>query len=198
MNGRSIQRFARILTCFVLAAAFMFAVAAAGNTYAAGAVVLSETNAKLQENCTVAYDGDKVTVTDTDDNNDVWNSKLLLDVGIDLTAGEQYKLSFSLAGENGVGEFFLCKSENIDDRYDETFTAEAGNRSITFTAEGARIFIGMQVGNLGKGHSVTLQVQDLCELSKSDCPALLRTENSDVTAENGEIAATDTDDNNDV
>lgn len=198
MNGRSIQRFARILTCFVLAAAFMFAVAAAGNTYAAGAVVLSETNAKLQENCTVAYDGDKVTVTDTDDNNDVWNSKLLLDVGIDLTAGEQYKLSFSLTGENGVGEFFLCKSENIDDRYDETFTAEAGNRSITFTAEGARIFIGMQVGNLGKGHSVTLQVQDLCELSKSDCPALLRTENGDVTAENGVIAATDTDDNNDV
>ena len=198
MNGRSIQRFARILTCFVLAAAFMFAVAAAGNTYAAGAVVLSETNAKLQENCTVAYDGDKVTVTDTDDNNDVWNSKLLLDAGMELTAGEQYKLSFSLAGENGVGEFFLCKSENIDDRYDETFTAEAGNRSITFTAEGARIFIGMQVGNLGKGHSVTLQVQDLCELSKSDCPALLRTENGDVTAENGVIAATDTDDNNDV
>ncbi len=198
MNGRSIQRFARILTCFVLAAAFMFAMAAAGNTYAAGAVVLSETNAKLQENCTVAYDGDKVTVTDTDDNNDVWNSKLLLDAGMELTAGEQYKLSFSLAGENGVGEFFLCKSENIDDRYDETFTAEAGNRSITFTAEGARIFIGMQVGNLGKGHSVTLQVQDLCELSKSDCPALLRTENGDVTAENGVIAATDTDDNNDV
>ncbi len=197
MNGRFVQRFVRVLTSFILAA-FLLAVAAAKSAYASGALVLSETNVMLQENCTVAYDGGNVTVTDTDDNNDVWSSKLLLDAGLELTAGERYKISFELAGENGAGEFFLCRSENMDDRYDETFASETGSRSITFTAAGNRVFIGMQVGNLGKGHSVTAAVQNLCRLSESEFPQLLRTENCSVSVADGVITATDMGDNNDV
>ena len=188
----------RILSSCVLLCSFVFIMAAAGFAYAAGPVTVSESDISLLENCTAEFDGDKLTVMDTDDNNDVWNSKVMLDAGMELVPGEQYKLSYSLAGENGVGEFFLCKSGNIDDRYDETFTSEEGNRSITFTAAGNRVYIGMQVGNLGKGNSVTATLSDLCKLSESECPALLRTENCDVSAADGVISATDTGDNNDV
>ena len=191
------KRCMRVLS-WVLVFAFALIMVPASFTYAAGDVTISKDSVKLQENCTAEFDGNKMTVTDTDDNNDVWSSKILLDAGLELTPGEQYKLSFDLAGENGVGEFFLCKSENMDDRYDETFASEEGNRSITFTATGSRVYFGMQVGNLGKGHSVTASVLGLCKLSESENPALLRTENCTASVTNGVISATDTSDNNDV
>ena len=190
------KAFFRVLAACVMVFALVLGNLAVG--YAEDAVKPAEEDIKLLENCTADFDANKLVVTDTDDNNDVWSSKLLLDAGLELTPGEQYKLSFSLAGENGVGEFFLCKSENIDDRYDETFTSEEGNRSISFTAAGSRVYIGMQVGNLGNGKCVTAEIFDLCKLSESECPALLRTENCTVSVEDGAITATDTGDNNDV
>ena len=189
------KRFVRVLS-WVLVLAFAFAMVPAA--YAAGSLTLSEGSVKLMDNCSVTFDGGKLTVTDTDDNNDVWSSKLLLDAGLELTKGEQYKVSFALAGENGVGEFFLCKSENLDDRYDETFASEAGDRAITFTAAASKVYFGLQVGNLGKGNSVTITVSDLVKLSESECPELLRAENCSVSVQNGVISATDTGDNNDV
>ncbi len=198
MNKKQFMRFTRILCSCVLILSFVFATAAAGFTYADSALSVSEANVVLVENCTADFGQNTLTVTDTDDNNDVWSSKLLLDSGMELTPGEQYKLSYDLSGENGVGEFFLCKGENMDDRYDGTFASEAGNRSISFTAEGSKVYFGMQVGNLGKGNSVTAAISDLCKLSESECPSLLRTENCDASAQNGKISATDTSDNNDV
>ena len=189
------KRFVRVLS-WVLVLAFAFAMVPAA--YAAGSLTLSEGSVKLMDNCSVTFDGGKLTVTDTDDNNDVWSSKLLLDAGLELTKGEQYKVSFALAGENGVGEVFLCKSENVDDRYDETFASEAGDRAITFTAAASKVYFGLQVGNLGKGNSVTITVSDLVKLSESECPELLRAENCSVSVQNGVISATDTGDNNDV
>lgn len=159
---------------------------------------LSEENIKLQENCTVSFDGNKLTVTDTDDNNDVWNSKLLLDAGMELTVGEQYQVSFALEGEAGVGEFFLCRSENLDDRYDETFASEAGSRSITFTAADTKIYFGFQVGNLGKGNAVTATISGLVKQSEAENPELWRAENCTVRVQDGVVTATDDSDNNDV
>ena len=161
-------------------------------------VPFTENDIRLIEQCEAVFDGSTLIVTDTDDNPDVWSSKLLIDAGMDLTPGEQYTVSFSLAGENGVGEFFLCKGENIDERYDETFAAEKGDRSITFTAARSRVYIGMQVGNLGKGRSVTATVTNLSKQSESANPALLRTENCSVSVGDGVITATDSSDNNDV
>jgi hypothetical protein len=97
----------------------------------------------------------------------VWDSKLLLDTGIELEPGKQYQINFQLSGDNGVGEFFLCKSQNIDDRYDETFTSASGQKSIVFTATGRRAYIGMQVGNLGQGNSVTLTIEPVKEYDAS-------------------------------
>jgi len=177
---------------------FVFGFSMVPAAYADGAAALTQENVKIQENCTVTFEGDKLTVTDTDDNNDVWSSKLLLDAGMELISGEQYKVSFTLSGENGVGEFFLCKSENPDDRYDKTFASEPGSRAITFTAVGSKVYIGLQIGNLGKGNTVTVTVSDMVKLSESACPELLRTENGTVSVENGVITATDDSDNNDV
>ena len=174
------------------------ALASAAVSFADSPAALSADNIRLSEECEAVFDGGTLVVTDTNDNNDVWNSKLLLDAGIELTPGEEYTVSFSLSGENGVGEFFLCRSENIDDRYDSTFTAEAGDRSIAFTAAGDRLFIGMQVGSLGKGHSVTAAVTNLSLLSESGQPGLLRRENCAVSVSESGITATDTGDNNDV
>ena len=195
-NKKPAKRFVCAVTVLTLCLSLLFGSAVQG--YADSSVKVSDTDIRLMENCTAELGENKLVVTDTDDNNDVWSSKLLLDAGMELTPGEEYKLSFDLTGENGVGEFFLCKSENIDDRYDETFTAEEGNRSISFTAAGSKVYIGMQVGNLGKGKSVTAEISDLCKLSESDCPALLRTENCTVSLGDGVITATDTGDNNDV
>ena len=171
---------------------------ALGAACAESPVLLSQEAVRLAEQCEAVFDGSTLVVTDTDDNNDVWSSKLLLDAGMALTPGETYTVSFDLAGENGVGEFFLCKSENIDDRYDETFAAEAGNRSIAFTAAGEKLYIGLQVGNLGKGCSVTAAIPNLSLLSESGNPGLLRMENCEVSLEDGVITATDNSDNNDV
>lgn len=153
---------------------------------------------KLSENVTVNVDGEQISVTDTDDNNDVWSSKLLLEADKVLVPGQEYKISFDLNGSNGVGELFLCKSENIDNRYDETFTAEEGSRSITFTAASEKVYIGMQLGNIGNGNTVTASINSICEREKSENPALLRTANCDVTVQDNKITATDTADNNDV
>ena len=184
---------------FVLCAVLLaFAVGSAAVSLADSPAAFSAENVRLTEGCEAAFDGNTLTVTDTDDNNDVWNSKLLLDAGLELTPGEQYTISFSLTGDNGVGEFFLCKSENIDDRYDETFASENGDRSIAFTAAQNRVYIGMQVGNLGKGHSVTAAVTNLSLLSESGNPGLLRTENCTVSIADSVITAADTNDNNDV
>ena len=109
------KAFFRVLAACVMVFALVLGNHAVG--YAEDAVKPAEEDIKLLENCTADFDANKLVVTDTDDNNDVWSSKLLLDAGLELTPGEQYKLSFSLAGENGVGEFFLCKSENRYDGY---------------------------------------------------------------------------------
>lgn len=185
----------RLVLCAVLFS-LVLGLAAAG--CAESPVQCSERDIKLIEQCEAAFDGNTLTVTDTDDNNDVWSSKLLLDTGMELTPGEQYTVSFSLAGEHGVGEFFLCKSENIDERYDETFAAEGGDRSISFIAAQNRVYIGMQVGNLGKGNCVTATLSNLSALSESANPSLLRTENGTVSVTDNSITATDTHDNNDV
>ena len=49
--------------------------------------------------------------TDTDDNNDVWSSKLMLDSGLELTPGEQYKLSV-----DGVKNKYARVPDNDKDR----------------------------------------------------------------------------------
>ncbi len=190
------KRFALVLAITALLFSFVL-----GNTAVSRAdslVQLSEANIKLIEQCEAVIDGSQLVVTDTDDNNDVWSSKLLVDAGVELTPGEQYTISFSLTGENGVGEFFLCKGENIDERYDETFAAEDGTRSISFKAAQSRVYIGMQVGNLGKGKRVTAAITNLSKLSESENPALLRAENCAVDAKGSVITATDMHDNNDV
>lgn len=153
---------------------------------------------KLTENAIVSVDGSTITVSDSDANNDVWNSKVLFETDKTLVPGQEYKISFDLSGANGIGEFFLCKGENIDSRYDETFTAEEGSRSITFKATGDKLYIGMQVGNVGVGNSVTAVINDICELENSAAPSLIQTANCDVTVENGKVVAVDTADNNDV
>jgi len=153
---------------------------------------------KISENVTVNVEGGQISVTDTDANGDVWSSKALFETDKTLVPGQEYKVSFDLKGTSGVGEFFLCKSENLDDRYDETFTAEEGDRSITFTAAGEKLYVGMQVGNLGSRNTVTAVISDICEREKSENPDLLQTVNGDVKAENGKITATDTSGNNDV
>lgn len=153
---------------------------------------------KVTENATVTVDGGKITVTDTDANNDVWNSKVLFETNKTLVPGQEYKISFDLSGANGIGEFFLCKGENIDSRYDETFTSEEGSRSITFKATGDKLYVGMQVGNLSEGKSVNAVIEDICELEKSAAPNLIQTANCDATVENGKVVAVDTSDNNDV
>ena len=116
------KAFFRVLAACVMVFALLLGNLAVG--YAEDAVKPAEEDIKLLENCTADFDANKLVVTDTDDNNDVWSSKLLLDAGLELTPGEQYKLSFSLAGENGVGEFFLCKSEN---RYDGQYKKHCQN-----------------------------------------------------------------------
>lgn len=153
---------------------------------------------KTNENVSVSVEGNQISVTDTDDNNDVWSSKALFEIGKEIVPGREYKISFDLNGDNGVGEFFLCKSGNLDNRYDETFTSEDGNRSVTFTATSKELYVGMQVGNIGKGNSVSARIFDICEREKSENPALLSTANCSVNTENGYITATDTSDNNDV
>lgn len=195
MKTRKTAKYAALIISAIL---FALVLGGAAVSCAESLVQLSDTDIKLVEQCEAVVDGNQLTVTDTDDNSDVWSSKLLLDAGVELTPGEQYTISFSLAGENGVGEFFLCKSENIDERYDETFAAEDGTRSITFKAAGNRVYIGMQVGNLGKGNRVTATVTNLSRLSESANPAVLRAENCTVDAKDGVIIATDTHDNNDV
>ncbi|MBR3473481.1 MAG: hypothetical protein IKH34_00270 [Oscillospiraceae bacterium] len=190
------KSFVRVLTICAMFLSLLSGTAIVG--HAESPVEISDSSVRLMENCTADISGDTLVVTDLDDNNDVWSSKLLLDAGLELTPGEEYKLSFALSGDNGVGEFFLCKSENLDDRYDETFASEAGDRSITFTAAGNRAYFGMQVGNLGKGNSVTATVSSLGLLSESACPALLRTENCSVDISGSTIVATDIGDNNDV
>ena len=191
MRNKRVIMFLGMVLAFV--AVIMMIPAAYADDFA-----LTEENIVLQENCTVAYDGNKLTVTDTEENNDVWSSKLLLNAGLELTVGEQYQVSFELAGETGVGEFFLCKSENLDDRYDETFASEEGNRSITFTAADTKVYIGLQVGNLGNGNSMTATVSGIIKQSEAEYPELLRTENCTISMQDGVLTATDDNDNNDV
>ena len=142
----------RILTTCVILFSLTIGNAMAG--FAAGLDDLSGTDVTLMENCTADISENRIVVTDTDDNNDVWSSKLMLDSGLELTPGEQYKLSFKLSGDNGVGEFFFLKSNDIDARY--TFNNEAGVHTVTFTAEDTVLYFGVQCGNIGKGNSVTV------------------------------------------
>lgn len=182
----------------VMAAILIFTACIQGAALPAYAESTLNLTTKISENVTVDVDGGKISVTDTDDNDDVWNSKVLLETGMTLVPGQEYKISFDLSGSNGVGELFLCKSENLDDRYDETFTNEEGNRSITFTAAGEKLYVGMQVGNIGNGNTVTANIADICERENSEYPDILMTANCDVKVENGKIIVTDTSDNNDV
>ena len=76
---------------------------------------------------------------------------------MELTPGEQYKLSFSLAGENGVGEFFFLKSDDLGNRYDETFTTASGEQTVYIVSEsGGVLYFGIQCGTIGNGNSMTL------------------------------------------
>ena len=189
----------RLIRILVLCAVLLtFTAGSTAVSLADSPVLFSAENMRLKEGCEAVFDGNTLVVTDTEDNGDVWSSKLLLDAGMELTPGEQYTVSFSLSGDSGVGEFFLCKSENIDDRYDETFASENGERSISFKAANDRVFIGMQVGNVGKGHSVMAAVTNLSPLSESENPGLLRAENCAVKIAGSVITATDTNANNDV
>jgi len=190
------KRFVYVLTVCALLSSLVFGGAAV--SYADSPVSFDRENVKLMGACEAAIDGNKLTITDTDFNNDVWSSKFLIETGMQFTPGETYTISVDLAGDNGVGEFFLCKGENIDLRYDETFISEPGSRTITFTPIQSKVFIGMQVGNLGVDNSVTATVTNLSKLSESSSPALLRTENCAAEIKDGVITATDTGDNNDV
>lgn len=108
---------------------------------------------KSAENCSEDMNRGSVTLTDTDDNSDVWNSKAVYDTGIMLEKGKTYTATVKLSGGN-VGEFFFLKSDNIDDRY--SFNNTSGEHTITFTAEDtALLYFGVQCGNIGKGNSVT-------------------------------------------
>lgn len=182
----------------VMAAILVFTACRQGLVLSASAESGLTLTPKISENVTVNVEGGQISVTDTDENGDVWSSKALFETDKTLVPGQEYKISFDLKGASGVGELFLCKSENLDDRYDETFTAEEGNRSITFTAAGEKLYVGMQVGNVGSGNTVTAVIADICEREKSENPDLLQTANGDVKVENGKITATDTGDNNDV
>ena len=191
------KRFGKLLTLCTVLCVLMLACAAV--SYADTPLELSFDNILLMGHCDAVVDGNTITVTDEDFNEDVWSSKILFDTGLDFTPGEQYTISFELTGgENGVGELFLCKGETLDIRYDETFTNVDGNRTLTFTPIQDRVYIGMQVGSLGYDNTVTAKFTNLCKLSESDCPALLRAENCDVCIENGVITATDNSDSNDV
>ena len=106
------------------------------------------------ENVADSYGQDTVTLTDTDDNPDVWSSKAVFDSGIALEPGTEYTATFTLTGDNGVGEFFFLKSDDINNRY--SFDAEPGTHTITFTAEDAALYFGIQCGNIGNGNSVTI------------------------------------------
>ena len=107
--------------------------------------------------CSQTFAQDAITITDTDDNPDVWNSKAIYNTGIVLEPGVTYSATFTLSGDNGVGEFFFLKSDDLGNRYDETFTNLSGERTVSFTAENAGIlYFGIQCGNLGNGNSMTL------------------------------------------
>lgn len=106
------------------------------------------------DNCAEDMNRGSVTLTDTDDNNDVWNSKAVYNTGITLEPGQEYTATFTLTGDNGVGEFFFLKSNNIDNRY--SFDNTSGEHTITFTAEDTVLYMGIQCGNIGNGNSVTV------------------------------------------
>ena len=61
------------------------------------------------------------------------DSKILYFLGEILEKGRYYAANFNLAGENGVGEFFFCKRDNLDDRY--SFDNVAGDHTARFAAE---------------------------------------------------------------
>lgn len=181
-----------------MAAVTLFAACQQGfavRSFADGGLTLTP---KKEENVTVSVNGNSVSLTDTDSNNDVWNSKVLFEADKALVPGKEYQISFDLNGDNGVGELFLCKSNSLDDRYDDTFTSEDGSRSYTFTAAGPKLYIGMQMGNVGVGNTVNAVIKDVCERDQAKYPALVTTANCDVEIVDNKITATDTNDNGDV
>jgi len=109
---------------------------------------------KSNESCFESLSRDAITITDTSDDNDVWTSKAVYDTGIVLEPGKTYTATFTLSGDNGVGEFFFLKSDNIDNRY--TFDNSSGEHTVTFTADDTALFFGIQCGNIGNGNSVTI------------------------------------------
>lgn len=155
-------------------------------------------NVKTKENANVDVSGSKITVTDTSFNDDVWNSKALVDTGVTLEPGKQYTVSYTLSGKEGVGEFFLCKGESLDARYSDSFTTGAGSHVITFTAASPKLFLGMQVGNVGADNSVTADIASINEVAFTDGFTVLKSNNCEVSIEGGKLTVTDTSDNNDV
>lgn len=153
---------------------------------------------RIKENVDVEVSGSQIAVTDTNENGDVWNSKVMLEANQRLVPGKEYKISFDLSGDRHVGEVFLCKTQNMDNRYDGTFTNDDGNRTFTFTATSESLYIGMQVGNVGEDNTVRLNVTDFGERENSENPSVLMSANCDVKMVDGEITATDNNDNNDV
>lgn len=155
-------------------------------------------NVKTKENANVDVSGSKITVTDTSFNDDVWNSKALVDTGVTLEPGKQYTVSYTLSGKEGVGEFFLCKGESLDARYSDSFTTGAGSHVITFTAASPKLFLGMQVGNVGSDNSVTADIASINEVAFTNGFTVLKSNNCEVSIEGGKLTVTDTSDNNDV
>ena len=194
--SKNAKRLINLLTVCAMLCTFLLSGAAIG--YADTPLQLSHDDIKLMGKCDAVVEGNTITVTDEEFNEDVWSSKLLVDTGMDFTPGEMYTISFELSGENGVGEFFLCKGETLDVRYDETFTNGPGNKTIAFTPIQNKVYIGMQMGDLGYDHSVTAKITNLSKLSESACPQILRAENCEVSVADGVITATDNQDNNDV
>ena len=106
------------------------------------------------ENCTETLAQDRITLTDTDDNPDVWNSKAVYDAGVVLELGREYTATVTLTGDNGVGEFFFLKNNDIGQRY--SFDDTPGSHTITFTAVDTALYFGIQCGNIGNGNSVSV------------------------------------------
>ena len=77
-----------------------------------------------------------------------------------MEKGKKYTVTLTLSGDNGVGEFFLLKQDDINEianRYDGTWTNEAGEKTFIIEAgEDGPLFFGVQCGNLGNGNSVTI------------------------------------------
>ena len=81
-NGKTVRRLVWIMT--LCATLLFFAMAACADT----PPEFQFENAKVMNHCDVEIDGNTIVVTDTDFNEDVWDSKFLIDAGVELEPGD--------------------------------------------------------------------------------------------------------------